>query len=245
MGAVVLTVDLAVLAHAGSGAGNGSGDSSGNGWHVLLIRRGTEPFRGRWALPGGKVRTEEDAPAAACRELREETGVHITAAELAPVSWHTAPDRDPRGRYVSLVYAVLLPALPCVRGGDDAAEAWWQPLPARPDSFPGTAGEERAEERFAFDHAAVLREVLHGAPHGPSAVPHVREATAADGPEIRRLLRAHGRTEGDPPRVAALGGFLVGCALPRGEVLVHPRWQGLGVEEQLTGEDRPRQGRHP
>lgn len=229
MAAVVLTVDLAVLAHAG------------HGWHILLIRRGTEPFRGRWALPGGKVRAEEDAAAAACRELREETGVHVTTAELAPVSWHTAPARDPRGRYVSLVYAVLLPALPCVRGGDDAAEAWWQPLPARPDAFPGAA----AEEGFAFDHAAVLREVLHGAPHGPSAVPHVREATAADGPEVRRLLRAHDRSAGEPTRVAALGGFLVGCALPRDEVLVHPRWQGLGVEGQLTGEDQPRQGQHP
>ncbi|GHF38389.1 NUDIX domain-containing protein [Streptomyces morookaense] len=233
MGAVVLTVDLAVLAH--------DGNSAGNGWHVLLVRRGTEPFRGRWALPGGKVRAGEDAPAAACRELREETGVQVAPAELAPVSWHTAPDRDPRGRYVSLVYAVLLPALPGARGGDDAAEAWWQPLPAPPDGFPGAA----TEERFAFDHAAVLLEVLHRAPHGPSAVPHVREATAADGPEVRRLLRAHGRTAGEPTRVAALGGFLVGCALPHDEVLVHRRWQGLGVEGQLTGEDRSRQGRHP
>lgn len=233
MGAVVLTVDLAILAHAGN--------STGNGWHVLLIRRGTEPFRDRWALPGGKVGTEEDAPAAACRELREETGVHITGTELVPVSWHTAPDRDPRGRHVSLVYAVLLPVLPGVRGGDDAADAWWQPLPPRPDAFPDAA----AEGRFAFDHAAVLRDVLHDAPHGPSPGPRVREATPADGPEIRRLLRAHGRSGGEPTRVAALGGFLLGCALPHDEVLVHPRWQGLGVEEQLTGHDEPHSPSRP
>ncbi|MEU2431542.1 NUDIX hydrolase [Streptomyces sp. NPDC007861] len=247
MSAVILAVDLVVLAHGGGS------------WHILLVRRGKEPFQGRWALPGGKVGPGEDATTAARRELLEETGLHAADTELIPQSWHTSPNRDPRGRYVSLVYAALLPQPQRVRGGQDAAEAWWQPLPAAPKRFP----PPEAEHHFAFDHAAILRELLPAAPHGPSAVPHVREATEADSREIQRLLTSHALADGTAddtaagqrsPRthVAALGSFLVGCAgrLPNGDpaakdrILVHPRWQGRGIEQELAAvqaeENRPR-----
>ncbi|MFI1962715.1 NUDIX domain-containing protein [Streptomyces pathocidini] len=221
----------------------------GDNWHILLVRRGKEPFQGRWALPGGKVGADEDATTAARRELQEETGLRATDTELIPLSWRTSPDRDPRGRYVSLVYAALLPQPQQVHGGGDAAAAWWQPLPVPPRGFPDPA----AEQHFAFDHAAILRELLPAAPHGRSAVPHIREATAADGQEIRRLLKSHAlgdgaaghpATGGLGPRthVAALGSFLVGCAglPPNGDpaakdrILVHPRWQGRGIEQELA-----------
>ncbi|MFK8844153.1 NUDIX domain-containing protein [Streptomyces sp. Ac-502] len=237
MSATVLTADLVVLAHeAGS-------------WHLLLVRRGKDPFEGRWALPGGKVGADEDATAAARRELREETGLQVADSELIPLTWRTAPDRDPRGRYVSLVYAALLPQPQQVHGGDDAAAAWWQPLPVPVDSFPDAA----AEPHLAFDHAGILREVLASASLGRSSVPHIREATAADHREFLRLLQTHtpaGHSAAGAPapgpgrrmHVAALGSFLVGCAglLPpgtpaaTGQVLVHPRWQGRGIEEQLA-----------
>ncbi|MGA4844021.1 NUDIX domain-containing protein [Streptomyces sp. G45] len=230
MSTTVLTADLVVLAHD-------------DGWHLLLVRRRKEPFQGRWALPGGKVDAHEDAATAARRELREETGLDATDADLVPLTWRTAPDRDPRGRYVSLTYAALLPTAPRVRGGDDAAAAWWQPLPAPPDHFPDAG----AERRLAFDHAAILREALSAAPRDRSAAPHIRAATGADRRAIRRLLGARAPADpasdrGAPTHVAALGGFLVGCAGPPPtgraaappRVVVHPRWQGRGIEERLA-----------
>ena len=42
---------------------------------VLLIRRGAEPFRGQWSLPGGSMRKEESMLECAIRELEEETGL--------------------------------------------------------------------------------------------------------------------------------------------------------------------------
>jgi len=53
---------------------------------VLWIRRGTEPGRGKWALPGGFMERGETPEAAACRELLEETGIDIAADEMIPVS---------------------------------------------------------------------------------------------------------------------------------------------------------------
>ena len=107
-----LTVDVALVCDAGSHI------------EVLLIQRGKDPFRGRWALPGGFVDMDEDLPDAAARELAEETGAQDVYLEQ--LGAYGRPDRDPRGRTVSVAYLGL-----CRRsdvraaGGDDAAEAAW------------------------------------------------------------------------------------------------------------------------
>ncbi|MFJ8648183.1 NUDIX hydrolase [Streptomyces sp. NPDC093546] len=113
--------------------------------HVLLVRRGQEPYQDCWALPGGFVLPRESAEEAARRELAEETGISgATAARLhlEQLRTYSDPDRDPRMRVVSVAYTALVPDLPEPRGGGDAAHAQWLPH--------GSYGP------LAFDHDTIL-----------------------------------------------------------------------------------------
>lgn len=109
--------------------------------YVLLVRRGKEPFRGCWALPGGFMETDESAEDCAVRELREETGLSV--ASVRQVGAFSAPDRDPRGRVVTVAfYAFADMQQELLRAGDDAAEAGWFPFSGLPS--------------LAFDHREIL-----------------------------------------------------------------------------------------
>ncbi|WP_404960865.1 NUDIX hydrolase [Streptomyces sp. 147326] len=115
--------------------------------HVLLIRRGQEPYAGAWALPGGFVLPRESAEAAARRELAEETGLPepvMAALHLEQLRTYSEPDRDPRMRVVSVAFTALVPDMPepAAEGGGDAAHARWLPV--------GEACD------LAFDHAVIL-----------------------------------------------------------------------------------------
>src|SRR5881397_1298184 len=72
---------------------------------VLLIQRELEPFRGKWALPGGFVHVDETLEDAARRELREETG--FAGAFLEQLYTFGDLKRDPRERVVSVAYFAL------------------------------------------------------------------------------------------------------------------------------------------
>ena len=50
--------------------------------HVLLIRRGSEPLRGHWSIPGGLLELGESLHEGVCREVREETGLEVEVLEL-------------------------------------------------------------------------------------------------------------------------------------------------------------------
>ena len=155
---------------------------------VLLVTRGVEPFRGRPALPGGFVRPEEDLPAAAARELAEETGVRRVPGHLEQLATYGAPDRDPRMRVVSVAYLAMAPDLPDPVAGTDAADARWWPV------------EDAVTARLAFDHRRILRDGIERARAkleytslGTAFCP--REFTVS---RLRRVYEAVWATELDP-----------------------------------------------
>lgn len=92
---------------------------------VLLIERLEPPFRGCWALPGGFVQMDESLEDAAARELREETG--LKQVYLEQLYTYGDPQRDPRGRTVTVAYFALIPADVYIRseGSSDANRAAW------------------------------------------------------------------------------------------------------------------------
>lgn len=112
---------------------------------VLLVRRGLDPFRGAWALPGGFVRTDEPLDDAARRELDEETGIRDVFLEQ--LYTFGAPHRDPRGHVITVAYYALAKLSDLrITAATDAADARWFPLSDLPT--------------LAFDHATITAAAL-------------------------------------------------------------------------------------
>lgn len=93
---------------------------------VLLARRGEEPGRGLWTLPGGAVHPGEELKAAVARELREECGIEVAVEEIAEVVERMIPDADGRMRYH---YVILDYRATWLRGdpapSEEVEEARW------------------------------------------------------------------------------------------------------------------------
>lgn len=128
-----LTVDVAVFTVEGS--------LDRMRLQVLLIERDLEPFQGAWALPGGFVHENEDLPAAASRELLEETGVG--GVFLEQVMAVGTPGRDPRGHTVTVVHVALIRSeRHALTASGDSRRARWFDVESLP--------------KLAFDHAKLL-----------------------------------------------------------------------------------------
>jgi 8-oxo-dGTP diphosphatase len=123
---------------------------------VLLVQRGGHPYQGAWALPGGFVDPEEDADAAALRELAEETGITEFQGHLEQLRTYSDPHRDPRMRVLSIAYVGFMPDLPAPSAGSDAAAArWWATEDLAPAAHDAPA--------LAFDHAHIIGDAVERA----------------------------------------------------------------------------------
>jgi 8-oxo-dGTP diphosphatase len=112
---------------------------------LLLIQRSAEPFKGKWALPGGFVTPQESIDAAARRELREETG--MSEPFLEQLYTFGEPDRDPRERVVSVAYYALVKLADyALRAASDAQDVAWFPVAELP--------------ALAFDHDRIVETAL-------------------------------------------------------------------------------------
>jgi len=110
---------------------------------LLLVNRKNEPFKGKWALPGGFVNIDEELDDAVARELAEETA--LVGVPLEQIHTFGNVGRDPRGRVITVVFmGIATKGRNKLKADDDAAEARWFDIGKLPKDL-------------AFDHNEVVR----------------------------------------------------------------------------------------
>lgn len=110
---------------------------------ILLIKRKNNPYKHKWALPGGFVEYGERVENAVVREVLEETGLNTIVKEIIGV--YSDPNRDPRGHTITIVYLLDIKNGE-LKSGDDAADARFFSL----DNLP----------ELAFDHDKIINDII-------------------------------------------------------------------------------------
>lgn len=110
---------------------------------ILLVQRKNEPFKGKWALPGGFVEYGEKTEDTVVREVFEETGLKTKICELAGV--YSDPKRDPRGHTITVVY-ILERSGGKLKAGDDASDVKFFKVNKLPV--------------LSFDHNVIINEAI-------------------------------------------------------------------------------------
>lgn len=110
---------------------------------ILLVQRKNQPFKGKWALPGGFVEYGEKTEDTVVREVFEETGLKTSIHQLAGV--YSDPDRDPRGHTITIVYILEIIGGELV-AGDDASDVNFFNVKELPE--------------LSFDHRKIIKQVL-------------------------------------------------------------------------------------
>lgn len=152
--------------------------------NVLLIERGINPHKGKWALPGGFLRIDETIEDCAKRELCEETGLEDVYLEQFHV--FSSLDRDPRERVLTVAFIAMVRKSEFrLLAGDDAAKASWFAIDELPE--------------LAFDHEQIvamgrtrLKEILHTRPIAFKFLDHVFSMT-----DLQRIYEAINDTQYD------------------------------------------------
>ena len=171
---------------------------------VLLVERARPPYEGRWALPGGFVDEGEDLLAAGRRELAEETGVEVGGLSVWQLGAYGAPDRDPRGRVVSVAHVAVLATASQPLAADDAADARWRAV-----------GDLADRDELAFDHHLILGDALRWLDRrlehtGLAAAFLPEEFTVAELREVYEVVWGRALDPGNFQRkVTGADGFLV------------------------------------
>ncbi|MDO5559537.1 MAG: NUDIX domain-containing protein [Oscillospiraceae bacterium] len=147
---------------------------------LMLIKRGIEPFRNMWALPGGFLKMNETIEQCACRELTEETGLKNVCPEQFRT--YSGIDRDPRGRIISCAYTCLMSQITenCYARTDALKAQWFDCIITDDEgnyhvslissdekidfSFTSDGKRSYISEsygRFAFDHMQIIADALN------------------------------------------------------------------------------------
>ncbi len=108
---------------------------------VLLIKRGTQPDRGFWAVPGGYVNWNESVEDSVRREVKEETNLDVKQLKLIGV--YSSPKRHPK-QLINITYLVGV-SDGRLKHGDDALDAKWVKLEDLPD-------------KLALDHREIIED---------------------------------------------------------------------------------------
>ena len=173
---------------------------------ALLVRRDSPPFAGRWGLPGGFVLPQEDLLDTASRRLGAE-GLQVDGHHLEQLASYAAPDRDPRGRVLTVAHLAVVARPPETTVGADAAGPAWHPVAKLIDG-------PTADVMLAFDHGRILAD---GVERAQSKLEYTTLAAAFCPPEftvtqLRRVYEAVWRRTLDPRnfqrKVTSTPGFL-------------------------------------
>lgn len=116
--------------------------------YILLIKREYEPFKDRWALPGGFLRTDEELEKGVLRELKEETNVDIQ--DLFPIQAGVfgKKGRDPRRRVISIAFLIKFESKRNISASNESLEVKWVNI------------EDLNSSNLAFDHKDIIEGAL-------------------------------------------------------------------------------------
>jgi len=130
---------------------------------ILLICRSKPPCKYQLALPGGFVNVKnkspedqgEDLPAAAARELHEETNLRVAQKKFVQMGTFGKPGRDPRQRSITVVFFTRISSAKAakVKAHDDAGGVFWIPI------------SKAKKLDLAFDHQEIIAQTLRKIRH--------------------------------------------------------------------------------